>query len=81
MRAWAILLAGFACLWLAVFVAAPRLAKLIPLFEQMAQAAEERNIDASAYFYSELEISYEAERLIGDAVKSVRKPEPEDGGF
>lgn len=68
LQAWVKLFAGLFCLWLLVFAAA-RLSAGAVFFERMAGASSERGIDPSAYFYSELEVSCDAERYVEAAVR------------
>ena len=65
---WAAFLAGCLGIWLFIFVLAPWLQKW-GLVHTMHTFIQERDIDATPLFYSESEVSSEAERLLLDAAR------------
>ena len=78
LRAWALLVFGFFCVWVFAFVVGPWLQDKIPTFRQIVQVAEEREIDAGAYFYSEVKESYEGEQYL---LESLKLGAPEEVGL
>jgi hypothetical protein len=78
LRAWSLLGFGFFCVWAFAFVVGPWLQDQIPIFSQIVRVAEEREIDAGAYFYSETKESYEGEQYL---LESLKLGAPEEVGF
>jgi len=69
LRAWSMLVFGFFCVWLFAFIVGPWLQDKIPIYQQIIQVIEERDIDAGAYFYTEIEASYEGEQYLLESLK------------
>jgi hypothetical protein len=78
LRAWGLLVAGLLCLWtFAVFIG-PWVQDSIPIFREIVQVIEDRDIDAGAYFYSDTKESYEAEYYL---LETMRFRAPAGVGF
>jgi hypothetical protein len=67
-RRWTLFLAGLLGIWLFAFVAIPAIQRLEPVREVRA-AIEKSGIDATALFYTECEVSAEAEISIRNSLK------------
>ena len=78
LRAWGLLAIGFFCVWVFAFVVGPWIQDSIPTFRKIVHVIEEREIDAGAYFYSEVKESYEGEQYL---LESLRLGAPEEVGF
>jgi len=65
---WIRFLAGLAVILLFAFVAVPGLQRIGPIRE-VREATENRGIDATALFYTESEVSSEAEASIRNAIR------------
>lgn len=76
---WGALALCLAAVWLFGAVIGPALQHKIPLMDQIVQIAEEQNIDMGAYFYTEIEASYDGERYLRDTLQFF-KPAG-SGGF
>lgn len=68
-RAWAALIGAFAALWIFAVAVGPWLETRIPVFDKIVETIEERDIDAGAYFYTEIKASYEGERYLRNAIE------------
>jgi hypothetical protein len=69
LRAWSMLVFGFFCVWLFAFIVGPWFQDKIPTYRQIIQVIEERDIDSGAYFYTEIEASYEGEQYLLESLK------------
>ena len=69
LRAWGLLCLGFVCVGMFAFVVGPWLQHKIPVYEEIVQVIQERDIDAGAYFYTEIEASYDGERYLLESMK------------
>jgi hypothetical protein len=67
-RPWALLLAGMAAIVLLAFGGIPSVQRLEPVRE-VRDAIHRRDIDATALFYTESHMSFEAEAAIRDALE------------
>ena len=76
---WGALALFLAAIWLFGAVIGPALQHKIPIMDQMVKIAEEQDIDMGAYFYTEIEASYDGERYLRDALQ-FSNPEG-SGGF
>lgn len=77
-RAWAMLSLCLVMIWgFGVFVG-PWLVDKIPNMREMVTVIEEQDINSSAYFYTEIEASYEGERYLRE---SIAREVPEQSGF
>ncbi len=56
----------------------PWLVEQIPAMREIAQVIEEQDINSSAYFYTEIEASYEGERYLRE---SLAREAPEHSGL
>ena len=75
---WGALFLFLAVIWLFGAFIGPALQHKIPLMDQMVQIAEEQDIDMGAYFYTEIEASYDGERYLRDTLQ-FSKPEGSGG--
>lgn len=64
LRAWGVLLFVLALCWGFAQGGGPWLQKRIPMVDRIFTVIEEQDINANAYFYTEIEESYQAERYI-----------------
>jgi hypothetical protein len=68
-----------AAVWLFGAVIGPTLQHKIPFMDQIVETADEQDIDMGAYFYTEIEASYDGERYLRDTLQ-FSKPNGA-GGF
>ncbi len=68
LHGWAVLVFVLFLLWGFAFVVGPWAQHRIPLMDQIVQIADERDIDMGAYFYTEIEASYNGERYLKGAL-------------
>ena len=76
---WGSLALCLAALWLFGAVVGPALKPIIPYMDEIVQVADEQNIDMGAYFYTEIEASYDGEQYLRDSL-ALSKPRG-SGGF
>jgi len=77
-RAWAILSLCLFMIWgFGVFVG-PWLVEKVPAMQEMVNVIEEQDINSSAYFYTDIEASYEGERYLRE---SIAREVPEQSGL
>ncbi len=77
-RAWTVLSLCLFMIWgFGVFLG-PWLADQIPAMRDIVQVIEEQDINSSAYFYTEIEASYEGERYLRE---SLAREAPEHSGL
>ncbi len=69
---WVKLLAGFILVWVCIF-AFGTLSRLIPGADHMAEVIDERNLRATAIYYTDLDESYEGSEYIRHCLESARK--------
>lgn len=74
MRGWTVLLAVLAGLWLFAVWLGPLLEDRIPVFDRIVQTIECQDIDAGAYFYTEIDATYDGERYLK---RATQPPESE----
>ena len=77
-RAWGLLIGGFVCVGLFAFVVGPWFEDKIPVYDQIVKVIEEQDINANAYFYSEIKGSYEGEQYL---LESMKLAAPDQVGF
>jgi len=77
-RAWGLLILGFACVCLFAFGIGPWLEDRIPVYTEIVQVIEEQDIDSGAYFYSEIKGAYDGERYL---LESLKLAAPDQVGF
>ena len=65
---WGVLAAAFFAFWVAATVVGPWLEKRIPVFNQIVETIEREDINANAYFYTDIKASYEGEQYLRDAI-------------
>lgn len=68
-RGWIILLSVFAGLWVFAIHIGPWLERRIPVFDRIVETIDRQDIDAGAYFYTEIKASYEGERYLRGALE------------
>ena len=68
-KAWSILGLTFLSLWLFAVVIGPWLQHYIYSMDEMVQVIEENDIDAGAYFYTEIEGSYTGEKYLRQSIE------------
>jgi hypothetical protein len=66
---WLIIISALFVVWVFGWVIGPLLNDNIPIYRQIMQAADERDIDTSAYMYEESAGSYDAEYYLTDSFK------------
>ena len=67
-RAWAILSLSLFMIWGFGAFVGPWFIDKIPIMKEMVNTIEEQDINSSAYFYTEIEASYEGERYLKEAI-------------
>ena len=77
-RAWGLLICGFLCVGLFAFVVGPWFEERIPVYNQIVQIIEDQDINANAYFYSEIKGAYEGEQYL---LESMKLAAPDQVGF
>ncbi|EMS78321.1 hypothetical protein [Desulfotignum phosphitoxidans] len=77
-KGWLIIGLTFFCLWGFATVVGPWGEKHIPVFNRIVEVIKARDIDSGAYFYTEIEASYSAERELQGGIKLQT---PDDFGF
>ena len=68
LRGWGLLLLTFFLLWVFAVVVGPWLRPHIPYLNQIVAVAEQQDIDMGAYFYTEIEASYDGEQYLKGAL-------------
>ncbi len=68
-KAWTILLLTLFLLWVFGVAVGPWLQHHIYGMDQIVQVIEENNIDAGAYFYTEIEASYSGEKYLRQSLE------------
>lgn len=77
-KGWAILAMTFVGLWVFAMYIGPWGEKHIPIFNTIVETIEARDIDSGAYFYTEIDASYDGQaELIG----SIKLKAPDQYGF
>ena len=77
-RAWAILGLSLFAIWGFGVYTGPWLYDIIPYMREIVTVIDEQNINASAYFYTEIEASYEGERYLREALS---REVPDEAGL
>ena len=77
-RAWAILSLCLVMIWGFGAFVGPWLVEKIPNMREMVTVIEEQDINSSAYFYTDIEASYEGERYLRE---SIAREVPEQSGL
>ena len=75
---WVKLAIGFGLVWVFAFVVGPWAIDHIPMMRQIVQTIEEKDINANAYFYTEIEGSYDGEQYLR---KSLELSAPQEIGL
>jgi len=68
-KAWGVLLTVFGLLAFFALYAGPWLQKQVPIVDQMFTLIEEQDINSNAYFYTDIEGSYDGERFLKGAIR------------
>ena len=66
---WLIIISSLFVVWVFGWVFGPLLNDNIPIYRQIMQVADERDIDTSAYMYEENAGSYDGEYYLSDSFK------------
>ncbi|MCP4688675.1 MAG: hypothetical protein GY859_11540 [Desulfobacterales bacterium] len=69
LKGWAILIGTMGMLWVFAVYIGPWAAERIPVFNEIVRTIEKHDIDAGAYFYTEIKASYEGERYLRDSLE------------
>jgi len=69
---WLKLAAGFVLVWACIFVFGS-LARYVPGADHMAKVIDERDLRATAIYYTDLEETYEGSEYIRHSLESIRK--------
>jgi hypothetical protein len=77
-RAWATLSLCLLMIWGFGAFVGPWFVERIPIMKEIVNIIEEQDINASAYFYTEIEASYEGERYLRE---SLAREAPEQSGL
>ena len=72
-RAWGMLFFFSFCIWGFGAYVGPWIQNSIPTMKQIVQVIEEDEIDAGAYFYTEIEASFEGERYLRESLAFADK--------
>ena len=68
-KAWGILLTVFGLLAVFALYAGPWFQKQVPIVDDMFTLIEEQDINSNAYFYTDIEGSYDGERFLKGAIR------------
>ena len=68
-KAWGILLLAFGMLAVFALYAGPWFQKQVPIVDEMFTLIEEQDINANAYFYTDIEGSYDGERFLKGSIR------------
>lgn len=71
-RGWVALLVWIFCIWGFVFYVGPWIQNSIPVWKELTEVAKEKDIDTTAFFYSENKESYEAERYLRETLDATK---------
>lgn len=66
---WLVIITSLFVVWLFGWVIGPLLNDNIPIYQQIMQVVDEREIDSSAYMYEESAGSYDGEYYLSDSFK------------
>ena len=69
LKAWGGLLLGLFLIWSFAFVIGPWLQDKIPIMNEIFTLIEEQEINANAYFYTEIEASYDGEAYLRNSLE------------
>ena len=67
--AWGQLIGVLAALWVFAVAVGPYFETRIPIFNKIVQTIDKQDIDAGAYFYTEIKASYDGERYLRNAIE------------
>ncbi len=68
-KAYIIFFSTLSLIWVFMIYLGPWLETQIPIFSSIVKVIEERELNANAYFYTEIEASYDGERYLVEALK------------
>ena len=77
-KRWAALSVCIFLIWGFIFYLGPWIQDNIPVWRELTEVAKEKDIDTTAFFYSENKESYEAERYLRETLDAAK---PEGHGF
>ncbi len=69
LRAWGILISAFVLIWSFAFLIGPWIQHHIPIADQIFKIAEAQDINTNAYFYTEIEASYDGAQYLHESLK------------
>ena len=69
LKGWILLFSFSFLIWLFGAYIGPWIQSTSPTMQQIVHTIEERGIDSAAYFYTEIEASYEGERYLKEAME------------
>lgn len=69
LRAWGLLCFGLFLVWGFAFVLGPWMQEQIPIMNDIFTLIEERDINSTAYFYTEIEASYDGEKYLQESIR------------
>lgn len=75
LKAWGVLLTVLGCIGIFAFIAGPWLQKQIPIVDDMFTLIEEQEINSNAYFYTDIEASYDGERFLRGSIRLADEKE------
>ena len=68
-KGWAIIVLTLGLIWVFGAIIGPLGEKHIPTFNTIVETIEARDIDSGAYFYTEIDASYDGEKELSGAIK------------
>lgn len=69
LRAWGILLGSLLLVWSFAFFIGPWIQHHIPIMDQIFTNAENQDLNTNAYFYTEIEASYDGAGYLNESLK------------
>ncbi len=72
LRGWGLLALFSVLLWVFMAIIGPWGEKHIPVFRDIVQVIEENDINANAYFYTEIEASYDGEIYLRESIEFAK---------
>lgn len=75
LKSWGVLLAALGLVGGFAFVVGPWLQKQIPIVDEMFTLIEEHEINSNAYFYTDIEASYDGEKFLRNSIRLADEKE------
>ena len=69
LHSWLLLISVLFMVWGFAYVVGPWVQHNVPVVNEIFTLIEEREINSTAYFYTEIEASYDGERFLQDAIR------------